>query len=53
MRVPMAMTPQKVQTMIQRLSLKIKTVGPMMKKRTIMEMKMYQAMMKTLLALQK
>jgi len=49
----MTVTPQRVQTMIQRLSFTVKTVGQRMKKRTFMKIKMYQAVMKTLLALQK
>ena len=51
---------QMIQVMKQRLKLKVKTigkivktVGQMMKKRTFMKTKMYQAVMKTLLALQK
>ena len=53
MRLPMTMTPQRVQIVIQKPSLTMNTVGPKMKKRTIMEMKIYQEMIKTPLALQK
>lgn len=53
MRLPMTVTPQRVKTVTQRLSLTVKTVGQRMKKRTFMKMKMFQAVIKTLLALQK
>ena len=53
MRVPKTVTPQRVQAMVQRLNLTVNTVCQMMKRRIVMKLEMYQAMIKAPLILQR
>ena len=53
MKVPKTMTLQRMQTMMQRINLKMNTVGQKMRKKTVIEMKMCPTKIKAPLKLKK